>query len=103
MGPDQLEWRLSQELFPAHEVCSFSWTALLPCLASVGEEGPSPLQRLEVPGWRDIWGLGGAPAQRRSPVGWGKDYGRGDQERGSEGDVKGMIKKDKENLAKKQS
>ena len=38
VDPEQLEWGLSQKLLPVH---GYVLLAGLPCLASVGEEGPS--------------------------------------------------------------
>jgi hypothetical protein len=79
VGPEQLEQGLSQKLLPYLGYV----LAGLPCLASLGDDVP------RVEGYPE----GGPPARRRRErVGGGKDCGGSDCARGSELDVKLMIK-----------
>jgi hypothetical protein len=81
VGPEQLDWGLSQKLLP---VCGISSSGCL--VWPLWERKDLVSQRLEVPG---LGGYpGAAPAQRRGGLCVGVGWGESDWEWGSERDVK---------------
>jgi hypothetical protein len=73
VGPEQLEWGLSEKLLPVRGICSSSWVVFLSQW-----ERMHLASRLEVPGWGDT---------QEPPCSEGKgrrDGGKDDLEEGSE-------------------